>query len=84
MTLIATATASPMARARRIIALPAEDGEHEPSVRCGGVAPCVADGAEGCARLGHVVEHVEQVAGAARQTVEAGDEEDIAGPEHGE
>src|SRR5262249_37524516 len=59
----------------------AEDGEHQLAMRRRGVGPGVLQRTEAGSSLGQLVEHIEQIAGRARQTIKAGDDEDITGLE---
>src|SRR5262245_34561308 len=57
----------------------AEDSEHQLAVRRGGVPPCVLERTKASTSLGQLIKHIEQIAGRARQAIEAGDDED-SGP----
>jgi hypothetical protein len=60
---------------------PAQDGQHQAPVRCGGVGPGVAKGFETGFLAGDRRERVQQVAGGSRQPVEPGHGYDVAGVE---
>ena len=55
----------------------AEHGEHQPAVRRGRVRPCILQRLEAGTGLADRIEDIEQVAGRARQSIEAGDDENV-------
>src|SRR5262249_30407587 len=57
----------------------AEDGEDQAPMRCGGIGPGIGERLELRAGLGDLVEHIEQVPGGARQTIEPRHQQGVAG-----
>ena len=59
---------------------PAEDRQHEASVRRGGISPCIFQRAKPGPTLGNVIQHVEKITSRSRKPVKTRNNYDVAPP----